>query len=87
MSNETKHAGLPVSGYREQFQTSVQLVNSHKDQEERLLRHLDALANHPQLEIDPRWLAIARTHLEQGFMALNRAVFRPDRIYLPEDKQ
>jgi hypothetical protein len=23
---------------------------------------------------DPRWLAVARTHFEQGFMALNRAI-------------
>ena len=28
---------------------------------------------------------IARTHFETGFMALNRAVFQPSRIDLPED--
>jgi len=36
-------------------------------------------------EFDQRWLAIARTHVEQGFMAFNRAVFRPQRISLPGD--
>ena len=36
-------------------------------------------------EIDQRWLAIARTHIEQGFMALNRAIFRPQRVELDED--
>ena len=34
---------------------------------------------------DPRWAAIARTHFQEGFMALNRAVFQPQRISLPED--
>ena len=34
---------------------------------------------------DRRWLAIARTHTQEAFMALNRAVFQPQRIKLPED--
>lgn len=34
---------------------------------------------------DQRWLAIARTHFQEGFMALNRAMFQPTRIKLPED--
>lgn len=37
----------------------------------------------PQLQadlsnVDKRWVSIARTHFQQGFMALNRAVFQPD---------
>jgi hypothetical protein len=36
---------------------------------------------------DRRWAAIARTHIEEGFMSLNRAVFRPERVSLPEDEQ
>lgn len=35
---------------------------------------------------DPRWVAIARTHFQEGFMALNRAVFQPGRVKLPEDE-
>lgn len=35
---------------------------------------------------DPRWVNIARTHFQEGFMALNRAVFQPQRISLPEDE-
>lgn len=35
--------------------------------------------------VDQRWLAVARSHFEQGYMALNRAVFQPQRIKLPED--
>jgi hypothetical protein len=31
-------------------------------------------------QYDQRWLSIARTMLEEGFMALNRAVFKPQRF-------
>jgi hypothetical protein len=34
---------------------------------------------------DARWIAIARTHIEQGFMALNRAIFKPERVKLETD--
>lgn len=75
--------GLPVSGYTEQSDARVALVNANKQAEERVLRLLDRLAAEPG--IDPRWFAIGRTQIEQGFMAINRAVFRPERIKLPED--
>lgn len=76
--------GLPVHGYREQKQGSVDIVNAHKALEERCLRRLDELANDP--EVDKRWLAVGRTHLEQAWMAINRSVFKPDRATLSEDK-
>jgi hypothetical protein len=77
------HTGLPVQGYRPQHGDAVAAVNANKAREERLLRVLDACQG--DAAIDQRWLAVARTHFEQGFMALNRAVFRPSRIALPED--
>lgn len=82
------HEPLPVAGYKPQPLINIDLVNGHKEAEERLLRHLDNLLDvrlHPG--IDKRWLAIGRTHLEQAFMAINRAVFQPQRITLPEDPQ
>lgn len=79
---DTLHQGLPVAGYRPQSAEAVELVNSFKADEERLLRRLDGMS-----DADQRWLAIARSHFEQGFMALNRAIFRPGRIRLPEDDQ
>lgn len=82
MNNATKK-GLPVSGYQAQSQSNINKVNEAKRLEEIVLRQLDALAADP--ETDKRWLAIARTSIEQGFMAANRAVFKPDRIYLCED--
>ena len=77
----TTHEGLPVAGYRPQTSVAVETVNIHKDMEERLLRHMDLLKVDP--DIDQHWLAIGRTHLELGWMAINRSVFRPSRVELP----
>lgn len=69
---------LPVLGYTEQSQTNVDLANENKVLEEQVLQRLDYLSELP--EIDKRWLAIGRTSLEQAFMAINRSVFKPQRI-------
>ncbi|ARJ70086.1 DUF7681 family protein [Paracoccus contaminans] len=42
--------------------------------EEAVLHQLDQLARLGS--IDQRWLSVGRTHIEQGFMAVNRAVAR-----------
>lgn len=83
---------LPVHGYTAQPVGAVDLVNENKRIEERLLRRLDELRELGERGsgmpgLDHRWLAIARTHFEQGFMALNRAVFKPQRVTLPEYQQ
>jgi hypothetical protein len=77
----TEHQALPVQGYTPQSQEKVDLVNVNKFLEEQALRLLDRLAARD--DIDKRWLAIGRTHLEQAFMAINRAVFQPARAKLP----
>lgn len=74
--------GLPVAGYSPQSETNVERVNLNKRLEEQVLRALDVLAEQP--DIDKRWLAIGRTSIEQGFMAVNRAVFKPGRVELPD---
>jgi hypothetical protein len=73
-----------VHGYKQQSGANVGIVNFHKEWEERVLRHFDWLNTHDGL--DKRWLSIAKTHIEQGFMAVNRAVFQPGRIDLAEDE-
>ncbi len=80
----TKHQGPPVSGYLPQSDDRVAIVNRNKEAEERVLRLLDELGE--STEVDPRWLAMGRSHIEQGFMAINRAVFRPARVVLPEER-
>jgi hypothetical protein len=76
----TQHSGLPVAGYRPQSEEAVARVNACKLVEESVLRILDELAERD--DVDKRWLSVGRTHLEQGFMAINRSIFRPDRIAL-----
>jgi hypothetical protein len=80
---EPKHEGLPVAGYKAQSAEAVELVNANKVVEEIILRNLDDLAEMPG--VDKRWLAIGRTQIEQGFMAVNRSIFKPGRVVLPED--
>lgn len=78
-----QHASLPVHGYSAQSSSAVDEVNANKLMEEAVLRRLDELAKG---DVDGRWLAIGRTHIEQAFMAINRAIFKPARVVLPEDR-
>lgn len=73
----------PVAGYRPQTQEALDLVNVNKRMEESILRHLDSMSG----DIDPRWMAIGRNHMEQAWMAINRAIFQPSRVTLPGDTQ
>lgn len=80
---------LPVAGYTPQSQTNIDLANEGKALEERYLRWLDKLAKveDPQGKgmCDPRFLALARTNIQQGAMWAIRSIFQPQRIALPED--
>lgn len=87
MSDEKKHEGLPVAGYKPQNTFAVNAVNANKAAEESILRTMDELKGDPNLRVDQRWLAIARTSIEEGFMALNRAIFKPGRVALPGDSE
>ncbi len=74
------HKPIPVAGYKAQSQATIDAVNENKRAEEHLLRLLDEMKANPN--IDQRWLAIGRAHLEQAFMAINRAIFKPGRVEL-----
>ena len=82
MSDPNMHQPLPVAGYVAQPGDKVQAVNKNKYTEEKTLQLLDELKANP--EVDQRWLAIGRTHIEQGWMAGNRAIFKPERAALKE---
>ena len=79
----TDHKPLPVPGYVAQSDANVASVKQNKEMEEVLLRRLDALKT--DATADQRWLAIGRTHIEEGFMAINRSIFKPQRAKLPTD--
>lgn len=72
------HQALPVAGYKSQSADSVNAVNLNKQIEEQVLRILDRLAENP--DVDKRWLAIGRTGIETAFMAVNRSIFKPERV-------
>ncbi|SCB18483.1 Acb2/Tad1 domain-containing protein [Rhizobium lusitanum] len=51
------------------------LIAENRVAEEQVLDTLNALGS--RSDIDKRWLSIARTDIERGFMALNRALAEP----------
>ena len=66
-----------ITGYKQHTQHEVDAVNTTKGIENDLGDWIAQLrADLPNL--DQRWVAIARTHFQEGFMALNRAVFQPE---------
>lgn len=70
--------GLPVAGYQPQSEERVITVNAFKTLEEHLLRILDTMQG--DADFDQRWLAMARSSFEVGFMQINRSAFRPARL-------
>lgn len=68
----------PIKGYRPLEPEMIELMNRNKLVEELALRQLDQHTANP--DCDQRWVALARTHIQIGFMALNRAVAPPGRI-------
>lgn len=75
--------GLPVAGYLPQSDDKVATVNVNKQIEERVMRQIDSMTG--ANGIDQRMVSIARTKTQEAFMWLNRAVFQPGRVSLPED--
>jgi hypothetical protein len=77
-------AAPPVKGYNAQTAWAVQAVNGNKEIEEQTLRVIDALTTVEA--VDHHWLMTGKAHIEQGWMAINRAIFRPGRVTLREDQ-
>jgi len=71
-----------IKGYRQLSQAEMDLINESKDlgtKVERFISRLqvaDALAG--GVQPDPRFLAIGKSYLQLGFMALNRSIAKPD---------
>lgn len=65
-----------IKGYRDLSQDEINLMNSIKQTAENVGDMIDVLASIPG--VDLRWVNIAKTHLQQGFMAATRAVAQPN---------
>lgn len=76
-----------ITGYRDLSQTEIDLMNEIKAAGEKLGTLVEKLeAKYPYSDselakvingVDKRWVAIAKTHLQQGLMALTRSVAQP----------
>lgn len=71
----------PIKGYRELGTEEIADINRCKEIEAMVLATVAMLRD--ATKYDPRWLAIGQTHIEQGFMALNRAIAQPGAIEPP----
>lgn len=73
-----------IKGFTDQGERNKALVNRNKEIEERVMRIIDDLTEQPG--VDVFMLNTGAKHLITAFMWLNRAVFQPTRVKLPEDE-
>jgi hypothetical protein len=66
-----------ISGYRELTQSEIDVMNAIKAKGKELGELIAYLRAFPALDVDQRWVSIGETHLQQGVMALTRAVAKP----------
>ena len=73
---------IKIKGYTPLTEKQKTLVNSNKIMEEAVLRIIDTMKKEQETpdEFDPQWMAIAKTHFQEGFMALNRSIMKPERV-------
>jgi hypothetical protein len=65
-----------IKGYRPLSDAEIDLINDIKTQGEKMGVAIEASGAIPG--VDQRWLAIARTNIQQGIMAWVRAITKPD---------
>jgi len=64
-----------IKGYRELSQFEIDAMNTVKEAGAQLEVIVNAIRSIP--DVDQRWVSIGATHLQQGLMALTRAVAKP----------
>lgn len=69
------HQHRQIKGYRELGQAEIDLMNQIKERGAELGGMIAQLKSMPDL--DQRWVSIGATHLQEGLMALTRAVAKP----------
>lgn len=66
----------PIKGYRDLSQEEIDAINQIKILAEVVGEKVDEVFNRE--DSDKRWASIARTDLQTGFMALIRAIAKPE---------
>ena len=69
-----------IKGYRELSENEIQAINDIK-KEEITLGELWINIQQYFPDADPRWMSIAKTHFQEGFMAFVRAIARPEDVF------
>lgn len=64
-----------IKGYKELTQAQIDGINAVK---ELGMKVGDLCQDLQNKEVDSRWLAIAKTDLQKGFMSLTRSIAQPD---------
>jgi len=65
-----------IKGYRDLDEIEISAMNVVKEMANSVGGLTDAMSANPN--VDKRWLAIAVTDLQKGFMALTRSIAKPD---------
>lgn len=65
-----------ITGYRDLSQKEIDQMNDLKSIANQVGDIIEKLQNDP--DVDKRWLAIAKTDLQKGFMSAIRSVAKPD---------
>jgi predicted site-specific integrase-resolvase len=65
-----------IKGYRDLTQDEIDLMNQIKEKAAEVGELIEEIES--DLNVDRRWSAIAKTELQQGFMALTRSIAKPE---------
>lgn len=65
-----------IKGYRDLTQEEIDLMNEVKEKGAEIGAIIEKLDNIP--EIDKNWLVTGKLGVQQGLMAITRAITRPD---------
>lgn len=64
-----------IQGYRELDEAEIKVMNAVKALAEEVGHKVWELET--AISTDKRWVAIGKTHLQEGFMALTRSIAKP----------
>jgi len=67
-----------IKSYRELTQEEIDMMNRIKDIETEVAKTVNEMLNDDGNDFDQRWIRVARTDIQKGFMSLVRAVAKPE---------
>ena len=65
-----------IKGYRQLSDTEIANINAVKAHGEKLDELISSMQSTG--DMDQRWVQIGKTHIQQGLMALTRAIAKPE---------